>query len=127
MSNAVISIFACTPLDANLRPFLGTAAAAAAAAVAPKGALVASAPAGYWNEDTAFVCRTGDHAWLTALGAVWMAAFCVGFPIAMAAALWRVRGKLEEQEVRRAAAGPPPAPSLSPAPPPPTLPLAGRS
>lgn len=62
-------------------------------------ALAAAAAAGYWNEDTAYVCYTRAHAWLAGLGALWMAGFCIGFPLAMALALWPVRARLEEKDV----------------------------
>ena len=50
-------------------------ALAVAAVVGPKGALAAGAASGYWNEDTAYVCYRGHHAWLAGLGAAWMVLF----------------------------------------------------
>jgi len=99
VSNAVISIFSCTPLDSDTLAWVGTKTMEVVGVVGPKGALVASAPTGYWNEDTAYVCYKGHHAWLAGLGALWMALFCVGFPVGMAVTLWGVRGRLEEKEV----------------------------
>ena len=99
VSNAVVSIFACSLLDADLQPFSGQIAAAVARAVAPTGALAAAARGGYWNSDTRLVCWTGQHGWLAAAGGVWMAAFCLGFPAAVAAALWRCRRRLDDPDV----------------------------
>jgi hypothetical protein len=100
VSNAVVSIFSCTVLDADLAPFKATAGYKVALEVGRKGALVAGAAGGYWNQDTAYQCYSGAHAWLAALGGVWGVLFCLGFPVAMAAALWRERKRLDDLEVR---------------------------
>ncbi|GBF89398.1 hypothetical protein Rsub_01970 [Raphidocelis subcapitata] len=99
VSNAVVSIFSCTVLDADLQPFSGQITAAVARAVAPTGALAAGARGGYWSSDTRLLCRAGQHGWLAAAGGVWMGLFCLGFPAAVAAALWRRRARLDDPDV----------------------------
>ena len=93
VSNAVVSIFSCARLDADLAPSAATRAGEVARhfAALPRedSPLAASARAGYWAEDTAYTCYAGAHRWLAALGGAWMAWFCLGFPLATAAALWR--------------------------------------
>ena len=98
MSNAVVSIFACTQLDSGQgkRAFMASAVDANSELKGLGTALLAAAPTGYWNQDTAYVCLAGAHFWLFVAGVVWAVLFCIGFPVAMAAALYFVRRRLDD-------------------------------
>ncbi|KAI8472522.1 MAG: hypothetical protein J3K34DRAFT_519707 [Monoraphidium minutum] len=96
VSNAVVSIFACTKLDADWSSFKTSNGDAELDLLADAGALTASAASGYWDQDTHYVCMEGPHLWLFGLGVVWVLGFCIGFPAAMAVVLFRNRKRLEE-------------------------------
>lgn len=97
----MVSIFSCAVLDHDLSSFISNSRDPGLELKNLKGtALVANAAAGYWSQDTAYVCMAGTHKWLFGLGVVWTVLFCVGFPAAMAAVLYKNRNDLEETKAR---------------------------
>lgn len=115
-------LFACTPVDdptavgSAFLPAPDAASGAAATTGAPAAwrlnpeqwsqqpppALAALKAVGsFWDEDTGMRCYEGPMRWLLAMGIVWAALFCAGFPLAMALALARCRRRLRDPQVGR--------------------------